>query len=46
MDLTFQGRVKVPVIAAPMFLVSCPKLALATWQKGLSAVFQRTQRAR
>ena len=39
MDLTFQGRVKVPVIAAPMFLVSCPMLALATCAQGVVGSF-------
>ena len=39
MDLSFQGRVRVPVIAAPMFLVSCPKLALATCAEGVIGSF-------
>lgn len=39
LDLTFNGRVRVPVVAAPMFLVSCPKLALACCANGIIGSF-------
>lgn len=39
LDLTFEGRVRVPVIAAPMFLVSTPELALACCSRGVIGSF-------
>lgn len=39
LDLTFNGRVRAPVIAAPMFLVSCPELALACCSQGIIGSF-------
>lgn len=39
LDLTFNGRVRVPVIAAPMFLVSSPELALACCSQGVIGSF-------
>ncbi len=38
-DFTFGGTLKVPLIAAPMFLVSTPKLALATCSRGVMGSF-------
>ena len=39
LDLTFNGRVRVPAIAAPMFLVSSPELALACCLQGVIGSF-------
>lgn len=36
---TFAGRLKVPAIAAPMFLVSGPELVLAACRAGMAAAF-------
>ena len=38
-DLTFGGRVRVPLIVAPMFLVSCPEMALAACSRGVIGSF-------
>ena len=35
----FAGRLKVPAIAAPMFLVSGPELVLAACRAGMAAAF-------
>ncbi len=39
LDLTFGGRVRTPVIAAPMFLVSSPEMALACCSQGIIGSF-------
>lgn len=39
LDLTFNNRLKVPLIVAPMFLVSTPKMALAACSKGVMGSF-------
>lgn len=39
LDLTFNGRVKVPLIVAPMFLVSNPAMALAACSRGVIGSF-------
>ncbi|MCG8442313.1 MAG: nitronate monooxygenase [Caulobacterales bacterium] len=39
LDLTFGGRLRIPAIAAPMFLVSCPKMALAACACGVMGSF-------
>ncbi len=39
MDLTFGGTLRIPLIAAPMFLVSTPALALATCSRGIMGTF-------
>lgn len=39
MPQDWQGRVKIPAIAAPMFLVSNPKLVAATCKAGLVGTF-------
>ena len=38
-DLTFGGRLRIPLIVAPMFLVSTPKLALAACSQGIMGSF-------
>ncbi|BFM16933.1 nitronate monooxygenase family protein [Maricurvus nonylphenolicus] len=38
-DLTFGGRVRLPLITAPMFLVSTPELALAACSAGVIGSF-------
>lgn len=35
----FQGRMSVPVIAAPMFLVSGPHLVIETCKAGIAGTF-------
>lgn len=39
LDLSFGGRLRVPVIVAPMFLVSSPELALAACSRGFMGSF-------
>ena len=39
LDLTFGGRLRIPLIVAPMFLVSSPKLALAACSRGVMGSF-------
>jgi len=39
LDLTFGGRLRIPVIAAPMFLVSSPKMTLASCASGIIGSF-------
>lgn len=39
LDFTFNGRVKVPLIVAPMFLVSNPPMALAACSRGVIGSF-------
>ncbi len=39
LDLTFDGRLRIPLIVAPMFLVSCPQLALAACSRGVMGSF-------
>jgi len=39
LDLTFGGRLRIPVIAAPMFLVSSPKMTLAACASGIVGSF-------
>ena len=39
LDLTFGGRMKAPVIVAPMFLVSNPAMALAACSQGIMGSF-------
>jgi len=39
LDLTFGGRLRIPLIQAPMFLVSCPALALAACSRGVMGSF-------
>ena len=39
LDLTFGGRLRVPLIQAPMFLVSTPALALACCGRGVMGSF-------
>lgn len=39
MPKSWQGRVKIPAIAAPMFLVSNPKLVAATCKAGIVGTF-------
>ena len=39
LDLTFDGRLRIPLIVAPMFLVSCPELALAVCSRGVMGSF-------
>lgn len=38
-DFTFNGRLKVPLIVAPMFLVSNPPMALAACSRGVMGSF-------
>lgn len=38
-DLTFDGRLRIPVIAAPMFLVSSPAMTLGACQAGIIGSF-------
>ena len=38
-DLTFGGRLRIPLIAAPMFLVSSPEMALAACSRGVMGSF-------
>ena len=38
-DFTFNGRVKIPLIVAPMFLVSNPPMALAACSRGVIGSF-------
>jgi nitronate monooxygenase len=38
-DLTFNGRLSIPLIVAPMFLVSSPELALAACSRGVIGSF-------
>lgn len=38
-DLTFGGRLRVPLIVAPMFLVSSPEMALAACSRGVMGSF-------
>ena len=38
-DLTFGGRMRIPMIVAPMFLVSSPELALAACSRGVIGSF-------
>ena len=38
-DPSFQGNLKIPLIAAPMFLVSTPALALAVCSRGVMGSF-------
>ena len=39
LDLTFGGRLRVPLIVAPMFLVSSPEMALAACSRGVMGSF-------
>ena len=39
LDLTFSGRMKAPLIVAPMFLVSNPAMALAACSRGIMGSF-------
>jgi len=39
LDLTFGGRLRIPLIAAPMFLVSSPEMALAACSRGVMGSF-------
>ncbi len=39
LDLTFGGRMRIPLIMAPMFLVSSPKMALAGCSRGIMGSF-------
>lgn len=39
LDLTFDGRLRIPLIVAPMFLVSNPALALAVCSRGVMGSF-------
>jgi nitronate monooxygenase len=39
MDLTFAGRLRIPLIVAPMFLVSNPALVLAVCERGVMGSF-------
>lgn len=39
LDLTFEGRVKAPLIVAPMFLVSSPQMVLAACSRGIIGSF-------
>ena len=39
LDLTFGGRLRIPVIAAPMFLVSSPAMTLASCRSGVLGSF-------
>ena len=39
LDLTFGGRRRIPLIAAPMFLVSSPEMALAACSQGVMGSF-------
>ena len=39
LDLTFNGRLRVPLIVAPMFLVSNPALTLAACSRGVMGSF-------
>ncbi len=38
-DLTFGGRMRIPLIVAPMFLVSSPEMALAACSRGVMGSF-------
>ena len=38
-DLSFGGRLRIPLIAAPMFLVSSPEMALAACSRGVMGSF-------
>ena len=38
-DLTFGGRMRIPLIVAPMFLVSSPEMALAACSRGIMGSF-------
>ena len=39
LDLTFGGSLRIPLIAAPMFLVSSPEMALAACSRGVMGSF-------
>ncbi len=39
LDLTFSGRLQIPLIVAPMFLVSSPEMALAACSRGIMGSF-------
>ncbi len=39
LDLTFDGRLRLPVIAAPMFLVSSPAMTIASCASGVMGSF-------
>jgi len=39
LDLSFGGRLRIPLIVAPMFLVSSPQLALAACSRGVMGSF-------
>ena len=39
LDLTFGGRMKAPLIVAPMFLVSTPEMTLAACSRGIMGSF-------
>ena len=39
LDLTFEGTLRIPVIAAPMFLVSSPKMTLESCRAGIIGSF-------
>lgn len=39
LDLTFGGRLRLPLIQAPMFLVSSPRLALSCCRRGVMGSF-------
>lgn len=39
LDLTFGGRLRIPLIAAPMFLVSSPEMALAACSQAVMGSF-------
>ena len=39
LDFTFEGRMRIPLIIAPMFLISNPKMALAACSRGVMGSF-------
>ncbi len=39
LDLTFDGRLRIPLIVAPMFLISSPEMALAACSRGVMGSF-------